>query len=225
MDELEKILNHKFKDRHLLQQAVTHSSITSKLSENYERLEFLGDRVLGLAVAAMMYEIFKREPEGNLSQRFMALVCKETVAEVARKLSLNKFILSDSIDVKNNDSVLSDVCEAVIAALYIDAGCVEAISFVQKNWRPLVDTHKQPPKDAKTFLQEVAHEKGLSSPIYTEVGKEGSEHEPIFYMQVEIEDHAPQTGRGRNKKMAEQDAAEKMLNSLGVKHDQTGHCR
>ena len=220
MIELEKILSHSFADKHLLHQAVTHSSITPKLSENYERLEFLGDRVLGVAVASMMYDTFKREPEGNLSQRFMALVCKESVAEVARKLGFEKFVLSDSIDIKTNDSVLSDVCEAIIGALYIDAGCEKAVNFVQKNWRPLVNTHKQPPKDAKTQLQEVAHERSLPNPTYTAVGKEGSEHEPIFHMQVEVEGIEPQKGKGRNKKMAEQDAAEKMLKKLGVRNGQ-----
>jgi ribonuclease-3 len=218
MNDLEKILRYKFKDKHLLHQAITHSSITPKLSENYERLEFLGDRVLGVAVASMLYGIFKNEQEGNLSQRFMALVCKETVAYVAKILELDKFILSESIDVKNNDSVLSDVCEAVIGALYIDGGCEKAIEFVQSNWILLVDTHTQPPKDAKTLLQEVAHERNLSSPVYMEVGKEGSEHKPIFTMQVQIEGTEFQNGRGRNKKMAEQDAADKMLAWLGVQN-------
>lgn len=218
LEELEKILDYKFDNQHLLKQAVTHTSITPCLSENYERLEFLGDRVLGLAVSAMVYELFNCEPEGDLSQRFMALVCKETVAEVARSLNFDKYILSDNIELKTNDNVLCDVCEAIIGALYVDAGCGYALDFVCKTWRPLVDTKTQPPKDAKTTLQEKAHELGLPTPQYIEIGKEGSEHEPLFNMQVNVQGFAPQSAKGRTKKMAEQTAAEKMLNDLGDKN-------
>ena len=219
MKNLEKKLGYEFKDQHLLHQALTHTSKTARLSENYERLEFLGDRVLGVAVAEMVYKIFMKEPEGNLSQRFMALVCKETVSEMALKLGLDEYIMAESVDVHHNDNVLCDVCEAVIGAMYLDGGSQTAIDFVQKNWSPLVDTHTRPPKDAKTLLQEAAHEKGLSAPKYIEISKEGAEHNPVFHMQVEIEGMPAQTGSGHNKKMAEQNAAEKMLASLGVEHD------
>ena len=181
-------------------------------------LEFLGDRVLGVAVAEMVYRVFPAEPEGSLSQRFMALVCKETVAEMALKLGLDRYIMAESVDVHHNDNVLCDVCEAVIGAMYLDGGCQTAIDFVQERWRPLVDTHTRPPKDAKTLLQEAAHEKGLPAPRYVEIGREGAEHNPVFHMQVEIDGTEAQTGSGRNKKMAEQNAAEKMLAFLGVKH-------
>ena len=218
MKELEKNLQYHFNNQHLLHQALTHTSKTGKLSENYERLEFLGDRVLGVAVAEMVYRVFPVEPEGSLSQRFMALVCKETVAEMALKLGLDRYIMAESVDVHHNDNVLCDVCEAVIGAMYLDGGCQTAIDFVQERWRPLVDTHTRPPKDAKTLLQEAAHEKGLPAPRYVEIGREGAEHNPVFHMQVEIDGTEAQTGSGRNKKMAEQNAAEKMLAFLGVKH-------
>ena len=218
MQELEKKLEHVFKNRHLLRQALTHTSKTARLSENYERLEFLGDRVLGVAVVEMVYRLFPDEPEGSLSQRFMALVCKETVAEMALKLGLDGYIAAESVDVHHNDNVLCDVCEAVIGAIYLDAGAATAIAFVQKNWRPLLDTHTRPPKDAKTTLQEVAHEKGLSAPRYVEIGREGAEHDPVFYMQAEIDGLEPEQGRGHNKKAAEQNAAEKMLRKLGVNY-------
>ena len=159
MKELEKNLQYHFNNQHLLHQALTHTSKTGKLSENYERLEFLGDRVLGVAVAEMVYRVFPAEPEGSLSQRFMALVCKETVAEMALKLGLDRYIMAESVDVHHNDNVLCDVCEAVIGAMYLDGGCQTAIDFVQERWRPLVDTHTRPPKDAKTLLQEAAHER------------------------------------------------------------------
>ncbi len=218
MKALEKVLEYDFKNRHLLHQALTHTSKTGKLSENYERLEFLGDRVLGVSVAELVYTVFAEEPEGSLSQRFMALVCKETVAEMALKLGLDHYIMAESVDVPHNDNVLCDVCEAVIGAMYLDGGCQTAINFVQKHWRPLLDTHTRPPKDAKTTLQEVAHEKNLPAPRYVEIGREGAEHNPVFHMQVEIDGLEPQQGSGRNKKMAEQNAAEKMLLILGVKH-------
>ena len=140
MKELEKNLQYHFNNQHLLHQALTHTSKTGKLSENYERLEFLGDRVLGVAVAEMVYRVFPAEPEGSLSQRFMALVCKETVAEMALKLGLDRYIMAESVDVHHNDNVLCDVCEAVIGAMYLDGGCQTAIDFVQERWRPLVDT-------------------------------------------------------------------------------------
>lgn len=137
---------------------------------------------------------------------------------MALKLGLDGYIMAESVDVHHNDNVLCDVCEAVIGAMYLDGGCQTAIDFVQERWRPLVDTHTRPPKDAKTLLQEAAHEKGLPAPRYVEIGREGAEHNPVFHMQVEIDGTEAQTGSGRNKKMAEQNAAEKMLAFLGVKH-------
>ncbi len=218
MQKLENILQYHFENKHLLHQSLTHSSITNRLSENYERLEFLGDRVLGVAVAELVYQMFPNEPEGSLSQRFMALVCKETVAEMALKLGLDAYINAESLDIHHNDNVLCDVCEAVIGAIYLDGGCKTAVDFVQKNWRPLLDTHTNPPKDAKTKLQEIAHEKGLSAPKYIEISKEGAEHNPVFHVQVEINGIQSQQGSGHNKKTAEQSAAENMLKLLGVKN-------
>lgn len=211
MNELEEILQHKFKNPGLLQKALTHSSHDVHIDGNYERLEFLGDRVLGLSIAALLYKIFPKEPEGNLSQRHTALVCKDTVAMVAKSLSLDKFIIAGADDIRENESVLCDVCEAVIGAIYIDSGCDEAISFVNKHWRELIDKNMAPPKDNKTTLQEVAHIKGYGVPRYKVVNREGSEHEPIFFVEVSLEKVQPQVGRGHSKKMAEFDAAGKML--------------
>lgn len=218
MENLEKILGYSFKNKHLLQQALTHTSITANLSENYERLEFLGDRVLGVSVAEMLCRLFPLEPEGSLSQRFMALVCKETVSEMALTLTLDHYIRAEGIDVRNNENVLCDVGEAVVGALYLDAGSDYAINFVQRHWGALVNTHTTPPKDAKTTLQEFAHGQGWETPHYIEVGKEGAEHNPVFFMKVVLKEHGEEVGRGHNKKAAEQDAAEKMLKQLGVKH-------
>ena len=214
MKEAEKILGHRFKDKTLLDKALTHSSVNSHVAENYERLEFLGDRVLGVSVASLLFRLFPHEPEGNLSRRFTGLVCKETVAQVARMLGLEKYIRVGSEDIRDNENVLCDVCEAVIGAIYIDAGVDEAIAFVDKHWRELIDKNMAPPKDAKTLLQEVAHVKGLGVPEYRLVSREGSEHEPVFHIAVTLPDLGSETGARRKKKLAEFDAAGKMLERL-----------
>jgi len=218
LSELENILGYQFKDKHLLQQALTHSSHTARLSENYERLEFLGDRVLGVAVAHLLYQIFPKEPEGNLSQRHTGLVCKETVAEVALTLHLDRFMVVANEEIRENENVLCDVCEAVIGAMFIDAGCDQALAFVNQHWKELIDRNVAPPKDSKTSLQEVAHSRGLGNPVYEVVGRSGSEHEPTFFMKVSLRGLKPQQGEGRNKKLAEQAAASKMLEFLGYPH-------
>lgn len=214
MDKLEQILGYSFNNKHLLEQAITHTSITGNLAQNYERLEFLGDRVLGVSVAWLLYRMFPTEPEGSLSQRFMALVCKETVAEVVLEMGIDKYIRAEGVDIQHNDNVLCDVGEAVIGAIFLDAGSEMAIEFVQKHWSGLINTHTRPPKDAKTSLQEFAHGKGWQTPIYVEVKREGSEHNPQFFMKVYITEHGEAVGQGHNKKIAEQYAAKKLLREL-----------
>lgn len=214
IEELEKILNYKYKNPALLKQALTHSSFASDVEKNYERLEFLGDRVLGLSIASLLYNIFPHEPEGSLSQRHTGLVCKETVAMVAKTLQLDKYMIVANEEIRDNENVLCDVCEAVIGSIFIDGDCVEAVKFVNQHWRELIDKNVAPPKDAKTALQEVAHAKGRGVPVYKLEGREGSEHEPIFYMSVSLKGVAPEVGEGRNKKLAEQEAAAKMLKKL-----------
>ena len=214
MEQLEKILGYTFNNKHLLQQALTHSSITSSLQQNYERLEFLGDRVLGVSVAEMLYKMFPSEPEGSLSPRFMALVCKETVAEVVLNLKIDTYIRAEGIDIEHNDNVLCDVGEAIIGAIFLDSDSQTAIKFVQNHWKPLINTHTTPPKDAKTTLQEYAHSRGWPTPHYEEIGREGAEHDPIFFMKAVIDGHGEASGQGHNKKIAEQDAAKKLLRQL-----------
>lgn len=215
---IESILGYQFKNRRLLQQALTHSSCSGKVSENYERLEFLGDRVLGVAVAEMLYNAFPQEPEGSLSQRHTSLVCKEAVSDVVRHLGLDKYVRISSEDIRENDNVLCDVGEAIIGAIYIDGGSDKALDYVRRIWHGLIHKDLTPPKDSKTLLQEVAHTKGLSAPVYEVVSREGAEHEPIFHISVSFDDGLKVIGIGRNKKLAEQDAASKMLQQLGVPH-------
>ncbi len=210
MLELQNILQYSFNNEKLLKKAITHTSIDSSVDANYERLEFLGDRVLGMATAALLYKIFPNEPEGNLSRRFVSLVCKETVAEMAVKLQLNKFMKVLSAELRDNVNVLCDVMEAVIGAIYIDGGIDASIEFIEKHWKSLILEQVSPPKDAKTALQEWAHHQGLPTPKYLLIERTGSEHEPMFVMQVEVGDKKAK-GMGKNKKQAEFMAAKKLL--------------
>ena len=211
---LENILNYHFQNKTLLQQALTHSSLTSHVGKNYERLEFLGDRVLGVAVAHALFKEYPNEPEGSLSPRYTHLVCKETVAEMARRLHLDQYMRVATEDIRQNENVLCDVCEAVIGAIFIDSDCQTALNFVQSHWQDLLHRDMTPPKDFKTRLQELAHAHGYSTPVYHEVSRVGSEHNPVFTMRVDIEGLTPQTGNGHNKKLAEQAAAAKMISVL-----------
>lgn len=214
MEQLQQILKYRFSNAALLCKALTHGSVNSDVLANYERLEFLGDRVLGEAVAHLLYNIFPKEPEGNLSQRFVRLVRKETVADVALSLKLNEFMKVANDELRNNVNVLCDVCEAVIGAIYIDGGSSAAIDFVNNHWRELIDKNVAPPKDAKSRLQEVAHVKGFGAPQYKVVGREGNEHEPIFEVEVSLGVGKSVTAKGKNKKMAEMAAAEAMLEKI-----------
>ena len=214
MKDLEQVLKYKFKNPNLLKTALTHSSASSHVEKNYERLEFLGDRVLGVSVASLLYKIFPDEPEGNLSQRFTALVCQETVAEVARTLDLGRFMIVVGEEIRENESVLCDVCEAVIGAIYIDAGVEAAINFVNHHWGDLIDKRVAPPKDAKTTLQEIAHVKGFGAPHYEIINRQGPEHAPIFTVRLKLENGPEVTGKGHNKKLAEFAAAAKMLEQI-----------
>lgn len=213
-EALEQALGYHFKNKKLLQQALTHSSVTSHIGSNYERLEFLGDRVLGVAVANSLFTEFPNEPEGSLSPRHTHLVCKETVSMMAKQLGLDKYIRIATEDIRENENVLCDVCEAVIGAIFIDSDCMAALDFVQKHWQPLLHKDLTPPKDFKTRLQEIAHAKGFPTPVYEQISRSGSEHNPIFVMAVKVSNIEPQTGSGHNKKLAEQAAAAKMITLL-----------
>lgn len=214
METLQQILKYNFKDVELLRKAITHGSVNSHIDANYERLEFLGDRVLGVAVASLLYRFFPAEPEGNLSQRFVGLVCKETVAEVAKALQLNRFMNVAAEELRSNENVLCDVAEAVIGAIYIDAGVDAAIEFVNTHWRELIDKNVAPPKDSKTKLQELSHHLGYGTPTYKVIGRSGSEHEPVFEIEVSLGIGKTAIGFGKSKKLAEFAAAAALLEKI-----------
>lgn len=217
MDNLEQILGYTFDNKALLVQALTHRSITGDIHRNYERLEFLGDRVLGVSMAHLLYFTFQNEPEGFLSPRFVSLVRKEMVAKVARELQLNKYIKATPKNLTVNENVLCDVMEAVIGAVCLDSGFETAISFVDKHFKKHIEETSEPERDNKTVLQELAHHL-KASPVYEVIKKEGSEHEPVFYVKVTIENHGTAIGTGKSKKLAEQAAASELLKVLGNIH-------
>ncbi|MBR2274133.1 MAG: ribonuclease III [Alphaproteobacteria bacterium] len=217
MNNLEQRLDYIFRDKNLLIQALTHSSVTADIHRNYERLEFLGDRILGVMVADMLCRTFVDEPEGNLARRFVQLVCKETVAEVVRQLDIIPFIRVANDEVRDKDNVLCDVGEALIAAIYIDSQSLEtARNFVERWWKPLIDKKSQPPKDYKTLLQEVAAQRKLDVPSYAIIDKKGPEHAPQFEVSVMLGQGYIAHGIGSSKKHAEQEAAHALLKTLGA---------
>jgi ribonuclease III len=214
---LEKRLGHVFSNKRLLDRALTHRSVGALAEGSYERLEFLGDRVLGLVVADMLLHRFPKDPEGHLSRRFNALVRRETLADVARDLNLGgeiRFGQYEEADGADNPAILSDVCEALIAAMYRDAGLETARAFILRNWEKRLEADLTPPRDGKSALQEWTMARGLGLPHYEEVSRSGPDHAPIFTMRVTIPKHGSAQAEGRIKRHAEQSAAEQLLESL-----------
>jgi ribonuclease-3 len=221
--ELETILKYRFSRPELLSLALTHSSMAKSRADRdqtNQRLEFLGDRVLGLIVAGMVYEAFPEEEEGAMARRHTALVRKETLARVAVELKLSKFLMiapaEEERGVRENSALLADTCEAVIAALFLDGGLVTAETFIRRYWMNLMAEEQKPPKDAKTTLQEFAQSHGKKIPNYREISREGPPHDPMFMIEVSIENEEPLIGRGGSKRYAEQIAASAMLTFLGL---------
>ena len=210
-DPVATILGYEFADPALLRRALLHRSAAPKGDRGYERLEFLGDRVLALVVTDMLMAAFPSENEGALARRLAGLVRRETLADAARGLGLGAFIrLSRSEDDsggRDNEMILADVCEAVIGALYQDGGLDAARSFVQRHWAGRLAAAIKPPKDAKTALQEWAQGRGLPLPGYRIVSRSGPDHAPEFVVAVEVEGHAPERGAGPSRRLAEQAAA------------------
>lgn len=214
MEQLEQILQYRFKNPLLLHQALTHSSVTGNEHRNYERLEFLGDRVLGMTMAHLLYKMFPNDREGVLAQRHVKLVCAEMVATVAKQLHLEQHIITKEPETAHGTNVLCDVCEAIIGAIYIDSNIEEAIAFVERHWQGMIDMDYGDRKDAKTQLQEKFHSLKQASPVYELIEKSGSEHEPIFKVRVALNEEIFAFGSGKNKKQAEQDAAAKLLEQM-----------
>jgi ribonuclease III len=221
---IEEALGHHFAKPDLLIEALTHPSATRRRGisrRGYERLEFLGDRVLGLVIAELLWKRFPNEAEGELTRRHTHLVRREALAEVAQAMGLGeKLLLSkgeEGAGVRKNKSVLADVCEAVIAALYLDGGLEPARRFVEMRWEKRLSNVAKPPRDPKTALQEFVQGRGFPLPLYQTVGSEGPAHKRRFTVTVTVDgmENATATATGPSKHAAEIAAAAAALAAIG----------
>lgn len=215
--ELETRLGHSFRDPALLRQALTHPSTGGKL--NNQRLEFLGDRVLGLVIADALYAHFSRQKEGGLARRLASLVKKDTLAVVARTVELDRHLRlgrgADDEGGRQKPAILADACEAVIAALYLDGGIKAARQFILREWDGFINEEARAARDPKSALQEWAQGRGLAPPVYREVGRTGPDHAPRFVIEASIEGLQSVQGEGTSKRLAEKKAAQAMLERIG----------
>ena len=212
--ELEEILGYRFNDSGLLTRALTHSSLKNSGNDaSYERLEFLGDRVLGLIIAELLIDEFPDSAEGKLAPRLASLVSGRTLANVARNLGLAKFILMTdgeaAAGTNERDSVLADCCEAIIGSVYRDGGLDAATTLVRRYWIPLLVEVE--PRVSKSELQEWVQGRGLPLPRYTVVDRQGPAHAPEFTIELKIATEDPILATGTSKQAAEQAAAAEML--------------
>ncbi len=220
VDALRERTGYAFNDLERLERALTHSSARRGSGADYERLEFLGDRVLGLVVADLLFHAFPGAPEGELALRLNALVSGEACAEVAEEIGLADFIRAESglksASGRKGRSTRADVMEALIAAIYLDGGLDAVRPFILRYWEPRSRKAQGAERDAKTALQEWAHQAAGTTPAYQLDGREGPDHEPLFTVSVRVGDLAPARGSGRAKREAEQAAAAAMLVREGV---------
>ncbi|MGA6978233.1 MAG: ribonuclease III, partial [Pseudolabrys sp.] len=202
---LETRIGYKFADKDLLERALTHISALSggNRAASYQRLEFLGDHVLGLVISDMLYRAFPRANEGELSRRLADLVRKETCAEVARAMDLGPALKLGNSEShaggRRRTTILADVCEALVGAVFIDSGYTAADGLIARFWKERMLKPLRPLRDPKTMLQEWAQARGLPTPAYREVERKGPDHDPEFRVTVELPDLAPAEGMGRSK--------------------------
>lgn len=222
LGELEARIGHRFADPGLLPLALTHVSRAGGSGRlgSYQRLEFLGDRVLGLAVADLLYRTLPEGDEGELSRRLAGLVRRETCAAVAVDWGVGPHLNLGPGEVQNggrrNQTILADACEAILGAVYLDAGFEAAKAVVRAAFRPEQETAAPRGRDAKSALQEWAMARGLAIPVYEVVERSGPDHAPVFRMSVVIEGIEPGHGTGSSKRLAEQDAAQSVLARDGI---------
>jgi ribonuclease-3 len=213
-------IGYRFKSAALLEQALTHiSALTGARNRagSYQRLEFLGDHVLGLVVSDMLFRAFPKADEGEMSRRLADLVRKEACADVARAIDLGPAIRlgasENNAGGRNRTAILADVCEALIGAVYIDGGYEAASEMISRLWEERMRVPVRPLRDSKTVLQEWAQARGLPTPAYREVERKGPDHDPEFRVTVELPKFAPAEGLGRSKRAAEQGGPCRWLSS------------
>ncbi len=215
--DLETILNYKFKNSELLRQSLIHKSFDN--INNNEKLEFLGDRVLGLIISKKLIEIYPHEKEGIIDKKYANLVNKKTCLDIAKKLTIKKFMLLGSSHKslpRSADKIMSDCLEALIGAIYLDGGLKSAEKFVLNFWKQYLENSILPVIDSKTQLQEYSLKKYKELPKYTFYKKTGPQHSPIFKTDVQIPNSKKIVGTGTSKKNAQQNAATKLLDYLKI---------
>lgn len=214
----ERVIGYHFGDRSLLAEALTHASRGTHRDNGFfcnERLEFLGDRVLGLVIAEQLYQTFPKEAVGNVAARFARLVDRETLHSIAIEIQLERYLRyvheSGGIASRRSVTPLADACEAIIGAIYLDGGLRAAEAFVREHWSRYITLDLEPKRDAKSKLQEWVQARGLPRPIYREVSRTGPAHLPVFVVEVQVEGFEPISGEGFSKREAEQTVANLLL--------------
>jgi len=214
-DFVRQQIGHEPIDLKLFERALSHSSAGP---DSYERLEFLGDRVLGLSIASALYERYPKEPEGQLSRRFNALVARETCAEVGRDLGLPPLIRlgkqAREDRASQSENVVGDVVEALIGALLLDADFDVARQFILRAWKPYLDGQGRAPQHPKSALQELAAAREVRPPQYSLISRTGAHHAPLFTVKVSVNGLGEATAEGSSKQDAETAAAAELLKQL-----------
>ena len=215
INQLEKILSYKFKDKKLLENALVHSSYIAenkkknlKEASDFERLEFLGDRVLGLAISSIIYKKFNKNNEGDLSKKLSYLVQKNFLYKISTNLEIDRFLkFSSKKNNKMNISILSDSIESLIGALYLDGGFMSAKKFIKSTWAPYLDIENKNIQDPKTKLQELSQQKIKKLPEYKLVNKDGPSHSPTFTISLKVLNLKKIVSSGSSIRDAEKNAA------------------
>jgi ribonuclease III len=222
---LESRLGYSFRDPALASLALTHLSAQSLggqgRAQSYQRLEFLGDRVLGVVIASRLYAAFPHASEGELSMRFAKLVRRETCAEIAAQWDVGPHVVLGAGEARGGGrrkaAILADVCESLIGAVFVDGGFTAAATLILSAWGERVSADAEPARDAKTAVQEWAQSRALLPPRYEEVERSGPAHAPHFVMRVLLDGFAPEVGAAGSKRAAEQAAARAFLDRWGGK--------
>lgn len=220
MQNLESLIRYEFKNKNLLQQALTHPSANRKGREiDYERLEFVGDSVLSLVISESIYYLYPQEKEGALAKRRSAIVCKESLAQIAKDIGLGEYLVLGTGEQqsggRNNLANLENSLEALIAAVYLDGGLRAAKEFINNFFAKYINQMKKPPKDAKSTLQEWAQSKGLGLPKYEMISITGPSHEPLIEIKLEVDTYVKQA-QASSRKEAERIAAIEVLKEIGI---------
>ena len=216
-EKIEKKLKIKFKNKKLLHQSLTHKSYDK--NNNNEKLEFLGDRILGFVIANRLIELYPNDKEGALDKKLASLVNKKKCFEVCAFLNLNKFIKTSTSSTNNNNietKIISDACEAIIGAIFLDQGIKVAEQFILDLWSSELKKSIIMKIDAKTRLQEFSLKEFKVLPVYKLIASKGPNHKPIFKIKVKIKNSEAEFGIGSSKKIAEQNAANKLLKKIDL---------